>query len=292
MDGSNAAPLNPSKPGFPFWLLAFRSNEVRLWLSVLAYNLGNLWRRLVLSTSFFSDVKTHGILRNKDAPEIPRPPGFPNQTDVLVNGLGGYAIEFDPGTGLGSFPMKVPILLILGVHPDKRRGEYPMTFQQIQLSHGSEAVPGVRGYHQARPQVGECSRGNELAVNLRERAPAVSAHPPASRSSVRSRLGPASSLRGLFRLPGRASADYAIFELKRELSGGRERTAWNPVRSIPTKDFEFSAAEESRIRSVVETGDSYGAGSDRGWLERILAARWPAGNLNCLPVGRSYRVSS
>ena len=26
----------------------FRSNEVRLWLSVIAYNLGNLWRRLVL----------------------------------------------------------------------------------------------------------------------------------------------------------------------------------------------------------------------------------------------------
>jgi len=26
----------------------FRSNEVRLWLSLMAYNLGNLWRRLVL----------------------------------------------------------------------------------------------------------------------------------------------------------------------------------------------------------------------------------------------------
>ena len=26
----------------------FRSHEVRLWLSVIAYNLGNLWRRLVL----------------------------------------------------------------------------------------------------------------------------------------------------------------------------------------------------------------------------------------------------
>jgi hypothetical protein len=26
----------------------FRSNEVRLWLNVIAYNLGNLWRRLVL----------------------------------------------------------------------------------------------------------------------------------------------------------------------------------------------------------------------------------------------------
>jgi hypothetical protein len=26
----------------------FQSNEVRLWLSVMAYNLGNLWRRLLL----------------------------------------------------------------------------------------------------------------------------------------------------------------------------------------------------------------------------------------------------
>jgi hypothetical protein len=26
----------------------FRSNEVRLWLSVIAHNLGNLWRRAVL----------------------------------------------------------------------------------------------------------------------------------------------------------------------------------------------------------------------------------------------------
>jgi hypothetical protein len=30
----------------------FRSNEERLWLSVIAYNLGNLWRRLVLPKSF------------------------------------------------------------------------------------------------------------------------------------------------------------------------------------------------------------------------------------------------
>ena len=26
----------------------FRSNEARLWLTIIAYNLGNLWRRLVL----------------------------------------------------------------------------------------------------------------------------------------------------------------------------------------------------------------------------------------------------
>ncbi len=29
-------------------LSRFRSNEVRLWLTIIAYNLGNLWRRLVL----------------------------------------------------------------------------------------------------------------------------------------------------------------------------------------------------------------------------------------------------
>ena len=29
-----------------------RSNELRLWLSVIAYNLGNLWRRLALPLRF------------------------------------------------------------------------------------------------------------------------------------------------------------------------------------------------------------------------------------------------
>jgi hypothetical protein len=29
-------------------LPSLRSNEVRLWLNIMAYNLGNLWRRLVL----------------------------------------------------------------------------------------------------------------------------------------------------------------------------------------------------------------------------------------------------
>jgi hypothetical protein len=42
----------------------FRSNEVRLWLSVMAYNLGNLWRRLVQNWSLTSlqqrFVKTGG----------------------------------------------------------------------------------------------------------------------------------------------------------------------------------------------------------------------------------------
>jgi hypothetical protein len=104
-----------------------------------------------ISTVFLSHVKAHGILRNKDLPEISRPPAFLNQTDVLVNGVGRYAVELDPGAGFGRSPMKTPILLILGVRPDKRCRGDSMTFQQIQLSHGGETIPGVRGYHQARP---------------------------------------------------------------------------------------------------------------------------------------------
>ena len=34
----------------------FRSNEVRLWLSVIAYNLGNLWRRLALPKRIYELV--------------------------------------------------------------------------------------------------------------------------------------------------------------------------------------------------------------------------------------------
>jgi hypothetical protein len=38
----------------------FRSNEVRLWLSLIAYNLGNLWRRLVLPARIDSWSLTSG----------------------------------------------------------------------------------------------------------------------------------------------------------------------------------------------------------------------------------------
>jgi hypothetical protein len=49
----------------------FRSSEVRLWLSLIAYNLGNLWRRLVLPRRIDARsltslqqrlVKTRGLL--------------------------------------------------------------------------------------------------------------------------------------------------------------------------------------------------------------------------------------
>jgi hypothetical protein len=38
----------------------FRSNDVRLWLSILAYNLGNLWRRLTLPAGI-SDWSLTGL---------------------------------------------------------------------------------------------------------------------------------------------------------------------------------------------------------------------------------------
>jgi hypothetical protein len=38
----------------------FRSNEVRPWLSVTAYNLGNLWRRLVLPRKIENWSSTRG----------------------------------------------------------------------------------------------------------------------------------------------------------------------------------------------------------------------------------------
>jgi hypothetical protein len=39
----------------------FRSSEVRLWLSVIAYNLGNLWRRLVLPRCLWNALKIRGF---------------------------------------------------------------------------------------------------------------------------------------------------------------------------------------------------------------------------------------
>jgi len=59
-------------------------------------------------------------------------------------------------------------------------------------------------------------------------------------------------------------------ELKRELVGGQERVVWNPDLRIPIKDFEFSDADVVRIKSALQTWDSFGVSADRGWLEPII----------------------
>ena len=50
-EGKQAVELKEGKQAVKMTRLScrrFRSNEVRLWLTIIAYNLGNLWRRLVL----------------------------------------------------------------------------------------------------------------------------------------------------------------------------------------------------------------------------------------------------
>jgi hypothetical protein len=39
----------------------FRSSEVRLWVSAIAYNLGNLWRRPVLPKRQGFRIRTHSV---------------------------------------------------------------------------------------------------------------------------------------------------------------------------------------------------------------------------------------
>ena len=65
-----------------------------------------------------------------------------------------------------------------------------------------------------------------------------------------------------------ADEEKAI-ELKHELVSGQERTVWNPALSIPAQDFEFSDPEVARIKAAIQTWDSYGAATDRRWLEPL-----------------------
>jgi hypothetical protein len=39
----------------------FRANEVRLWLGAIAYNLGNLWRRLALPPEIINNWSLTGL---------------------------------------------------------------------------------------------------------------------------------------------------------------------------------------------------------------------------------------
>jgi hypothetical protein len=64
-------------------------------------------------------------------------------------------------------------------------------------------------------------------------------------------------------------------ELKTETSGDHARVVWNANRSLPAKEFEFSDAETARIRSALQTWDTYAAGADRRWLQPLVDAVFP-----------------
>ena len=81
------------------------------------------------------------------------------------------------------------------------------------------------------------------------------------------------SIRAIWNVQDRIALDAdeeKAVELKREMVAGQERVVWNPVLSIPAKDFEFTDPEVARIRSAVETWDSYCSAADRRWLEPVL----------------------
>jgi len=52
--------------------------------------------------------------------------------------------------------------------------------------------------------------------------------------------------------------------LKRELVGGHERVVWNPTLALPPKEFDFTDAEFSGVRSALDTWANYGLGA---WQE-------------------------
>lgn len=59
-------------------------------------------------------------------------------------------------------------------------------------------------------------------------------------------------------------------ELKREFVGGHDRVVWNPVQSLPPREFAVTDTELSRIRAALETWGNYGVKTDRNWLEPLL----------------------
>ena len=87
----------------------FRANEVRLWLSLIAYNLGNLWRRLALPKAIGNWsltslrqrlVKTGGRLI-KARPLLLTPPGGESSDAAAVWGHAAEDCHAAPASGIG-----------------------------------------------------------------------------------------------------------------------------------------------------------------------------------------------
>ena len=91
--------------------------------------------------------------------------------------------------------------------------------------------------------------------------------------------GDVATIRALWALQDKlalSTEEETAVELKREFAGGQERVAWNPQRSLPVKELEFTDTETARIRAPLETWPAYGAAADRRWLEPLLRMIAPA----------------
>ena len=87
------------------------------------------------------------------------------------------------------------------------------------------------------------------------------------------------SIRAIWAVQDRLALDAdeeKAVELKRDMVAGQERVVWNPDRSIPAKEFEFSDPEVARIKAAIQTWDSYGANADRRWLQPLVETLFSA----------------
>src|SRR5689334_5994090 len=78
------------------------------------------------------------------------------------------------------------------------------------------------------------------------------------------------SIRAIWSIQDRIALDSdeeKAVEVKREIVAGQERVVWNPAQSLAPREFELSDPEATRIRSALQTWESYAAGTDRRWLE-------------------------
>jgi len=64
-------------------------------------------------------------------------------------------------------------------------------------------------------------------------------------------------------------------ELRREVVSGQERVAWNPERSVPAKELQFTDMEVARIKTAIQTWQAYGVNADRRWLEPLASSLFP-----------------
>ena len=87
------------------------------------------------------------------------------------------------------------------------------------------------------------------------------------------------SIRAIWSIQDRIALDTdeeKAVEVKREMVAGQERVVWNPTRSIPAKDFEFSDPEVARMKAAIQTWDSYGVNADRRWLQPLVETLFSA----------------
>lgn len=86
------------------------------------------------------------------------------------------------------------------------------------------------------------------------------------------------SIRAIWGIQDRIALDAdeeKAVDLKREMVAGQERVVWNPALSIPAKEFAFIDPEVARIRSALQTWESYAADADRRWLQPLVESLFP-----------------